>query len=72
MTLKKVGHYVLLIVVIVYFSWLNSKPRDNKEGFHPRIKEQYRSGMRNINMAREGFEETKRQTFRLLSKKLGY
>ena len=72
MTLKKVGHYVLLIVIIVYFSWLNSKPRENKEGFHPRIREQYRSGMRNINMAREGFEEKKRQTFRLLSKKLGY
>lgn len=72
MTLKKVGHYVLLIITIVYFSWLNSKPRNNKEGFHPRIKEQYRSGMRNINKVKESFEETKRQTFRLLSKKLGY
>tara|TARA_B110000285_G_C15137659_1_gene628292 strand:- start:2236 stop:2454 length:219 start_codon:yes stop_codon:yes gene_type:complete len=65
-------HYSILIVVIIYFSWLNSKPRSNKEGFHPKIKEQYRSGMRNLHKIQEGLTTVKTGALRSLSKKLGY
>jgi hypothetical protein len=72
MTNGKFMHYSVLIVVIIYFSWLNSKPRSNKEGFHPKIKEQYRSGMRNLHEIREGLTSAKKEAIRSLSKKLGY
>jgi len=72
MSKGKIIHYSILIVVIIYFSWLNSKPRSNKEGFHPKIKEQYRSGMRNLHQIQEGLTSAKKEALRALSKKLGY
>lgn len=71
MKFSKTLHFLLLIVIIIYFSWLNSKP-SSKEDFHPMIKAQYRSGMRNMKVIKEGLDGVKRKTFRSISKKLGY
>jgi len=67
----KTLHFLLLIVIILYFSWLNSKP-SYKEKFHPMIRAKYRSGMRNMKNVKEGLDVVKRQAFSSLSKKLGY
>ena len=50
---------------------LNSKPT-SKESFHPRLRQEYRSGMRNMKKVKEGLDGVKRQAFRSISKKLGY
>ena len=71
MPLSKTLHFALLIVIILYFSWLNSKP-SSKETFHPRLRQEYRSGMRNMKVIKEGLNDVKKQAFRSLSKKLGY
>ena len=71
MPLSKTLHFALLIVIILYFSWLNSKP-SSKESFHPRLRQEYRSGMRNMKVIKEGLNDVKKQAFRSLSKKLGY
>ena len=71
MPLNKILHFVSLILIIIFFSWLNSKP-SSKESFHPRLRQEYRNGMRNMKKVKEGLDGVKRQAFRSISKKLGY
>lgn len=71
MSTDKLLHFLLLIIIILYFSWLNSMPK-YKEEFHPKLKEQYRSGMRNMNSVKKKMEYFKDSVIRNLSKKLGY
>lgn len=74
MTTNKIFHFVGLIIIIIFFSWLNSSrvTEDNKEGFHPKVKQHYRSGMRNLNEMRDGMANIKEDMFNSVSKRLGY
>ena len=71
MSSSKILHFVLLIIIILYFSWLNSLPK-KKESFHPRLKQGFRSGLRNMNGIKKNMENFKNSMIRGLSKKLGY
>lgn len=74
MPTDKIFHFVGLIIIIIFFSWLNSSRvmEDKKEGFHPKVKQHYRSGMRNLNNIRDGMSNMKEELFNGISKRLGY
>ena len=62
---------VFLIIIILLFSYINSRPHDQIESFTPRLKEFYRPYFRNIRITSVNFYNTIRTKLSNFLRKTG-
>lgn len=66
MKYDKLGYALILIIVILYFSWLNS---NKKEAFH--LRESFNKNVRNLKHKAKGVTESFGNSLRTVRKQIG-
>lgn len=66
MKYDKLGYAFILIIVILYFSWLNG---NKKESFH--LRESFNKNVRNLKRKAQGVTESFGNSLRTMRKQIG-
>jgi len=69
--MKYLPIYILLICIILFFSYYNSFNREEKENFTPHIRRFYRPYLRNTRIYRDNFYNKMREHFHRFLRKTG-